>query len=154
MRVVLQMSHTVRHDTTELVFLLDFQKSAFLAVICAWKYWAKITSLASNCGCSVWIFLFPFESARISSTAVLRPIKPLHKNKGMLMRVGGSRASGRSLGGAAVVVRLMSTDQTAAIKAAASAVSQRTPVTTPNLNDEHLIAPFLTAFFFFFMPAN
>eukprot|EP00729_Bicosta_minor_P023549 gene23549-12704_t len=40
----------------------------------------------------------------------------------MLMRVGGSRASGRSLGGAAVVGRLMSTDQTAAIKAAASAV--------------------------------
>lgn len=70
----------------------------------------------------------------------------------MLMRVGGSRASGRSLGGAAVVVRLMSTDQTAAIKAAASAVSQRTPVTTPNLNDEHLIAPFLDSILFFLCP--
>ena len=56
---------------TELVFRLDFQNSAFLTVIPAWKYWAKITLLASNSGCSVRIFLFPFESAKISSTVAL-----------------------------------------------------------------------------------
>lgn len=56
---------------------MDFQNSSFLTVIPAWKYWAKITVLVSNNGRSVWICLFLFESARISSTVALKPIESL-----------------------------------------------------------------------------